>query len=410
VASLQEGVYYAPKERPGKFFGIFFMRAARDCDAARAGQRVAELWKLYKGLKQGRIPDLAPTAVPHEHDHMTVLIALGPNAFKLSGAKQPLPGGLGDDRLFASPRPTGGGPLLVGSGLQYASDVRANFATEEVCFQVIADTKLAVDRTIVETWKLLSDAADPHTGLPDLEPTTFYLGFQRPDHRSWIDFHDGLSNLHSEEREDAIAIKAGTEDEWCVGGTYLAFMRLAVDLPAWRRLSRSDQELLVGRDKLSGCPITEVGADGELRTDPACPVAGTQIWETPNDPKFSEPRGTGDATVAASHVQRANHHLPPASDPGSRRIFRQGYEFMEWKEGAPGFRAGLNFVSFQDTTERLIKMLTNEGWLGRVNFGGDAAHPLPGMEQLLSVYAGGVFLAPPQREGEAFPGASVFGV
>lgn len=54
---------------------------------------------------------------------------------------------------------------MAGSGLEYAADVRVNFATEEICIQVIADTKLAVDRTIVETWKRLSDSADRDMGV-----------------------------------------------------------------------------------------------------------------------------------------------------------------------------------------------------------------------------------------------------
>jgi len=270
--------------------------------------------------------------------------------------------------------------------------------------QVIAETKLAVDRAVVETWKTLADRAEP-----GLELTTFYLGNQRNDHRSWIDFHDGLSNLRSADREGVIAIGPGTDEGWAVGGTYLAFLRLAVDLPAWRRLGRTMQELAVGRDKLTGCPI--VSADGDaLRTDPACPVTGTQIWESANDVLFAEPPEVQDAVVRASHAQRANHHMRPASDSGSRRIFRQGYEFLEYAPIAPGFRAGLNFVSFQDTPGRLLKMLTAGGWLGGANFGGDEdSHPE--LASLLSVYGAGVYFVPPVAdEPESFPGARALGL
>jgi len=406
--TLQEGIFYAPGERPGKFFALIFLRAAPHCDGGRAAACLADLWQLYEGLKQGQIPDLTPVSVPVEEDDLRVLLGLGPGAFELSGVPRRKPDGLEDDRLFARPRDAGGGPLLAGSGLAYAADASAGLLEEEICVQVTAETKLAVDRTIVETWKLLSDRAGREGGSPDLEATTFYLGAQRSDRRSWIDFHDGLSNMRSEERERAIAIDARAGEEWCAGGTYLAFLRLAVDLPAWRRLSRREQELLVGRDKLSGCPIVSIGPDGEPLTDPGCPVTGTRIWETPNDPVFAEPPRTADPTVARSHVQRANHH-GEGSGSGGRRIFRQGYEFLEWTEGAPGFRAGLNFVSFQDTPERLTAMLTGESWLGRVNFGGDPDGQPAGMESMLSVYAAGLFLVPPRRDGEAFPGASALG-
>lgn len=406
---LQEGIYHAPGSRPGKFFALIFLRVTAGCDARAVGELLAELWQLYAGLAQGRVPDLDPAVVPHDEDNLKLLIGFGPKAFELPGIAVEKPHGLASERLFLSPRPSGGGPLLINAGLEYAPEVRANLATEEICVQVTGDTKLAVDRTIVETWKLLSDRADPQTGVAELETTTFYLGFQRPDRRSWIDFHDGLSNMRSAEREAAIAIDRGKEEPWCVGGTYLAFLRLALDLPAWRRLSRVEQELLVGRDKLSGCPLVSTEAGAPVAA-PGCPVTSTEIWEEPNDPQFAEPRGSADPAIAMSHVQRANHHVQPASDPGSRRIFRQGYEFLEWKEGAPGFRLGLNFVSFQDTTERLLGMLTLKDWLGGVNFGGDPERQPTGMASLLSIYAGAVFLVPPQRNGERFPGAAAFGL
>ncbi len=424
AAPLQEGIYHAAGHRPGRFLALLFLRVREGIDAPAAGAALAELWAMYEGLKAGRLRDLDGVSLPVDEDQMTVLLGLGRNAFGLAGMALARPHGLADEYLFRSATPAGGGPLLRGSGLSYAADVRANMATEAFCVQIIAETKLAVDRAVVETWKLLADAAEPALDL-----TTFYLGNQRNDRRSWIDFHDGLSNLRSEDRESVIAIGPGTDESWTVGGTYLAFLRLAVDLVGWRRLERRDQELAVGRDKLSGCPIVAVDSGspgaahelaqglsgnrqgpGDLRTDPGCPITGTQIWDSANDVPFAEPPAEvdGDA-VRASHVQRANHHIRPASDSGSRRIFRQGYEFLEWAETPPGFRAGLNFVSFQDTPGRIIKMLTAGGWLGDTNFGGDeAAHPE--LASLLTVYAAGVYFVAPVSDGEPFPGAAALGV
>jgi deferrochelatase/peroxidase EfeB len=406
MAALQEGIYYRRGQRPGRFFAILFLRAAPGSDGQEVGTCFAELWAMYQELKEGRIRDLDGVVLPHDHDQLSVLAGLGRNAFKLDGIGLEKPEGLGDQHLFRSPLPDGGGPLLIGSGLSYAPDARANLATEELCVQAIADTKLAVDRVIVETWKLLSDRVDPATGAAPLQLTTFYLGAQRSDHRSWIDFHDGLSNMRSEDREQAIAIEAGTDVDWAVGGTYLAFLRLAVDLPLWRTLDRTSQELVVGRDKLTGCPLT--GLEGETpKSDPGCPVGGTQIWEEANDESFSEPPSADDARIRQSHVQRANHHQEPPSDAGTRRIFRQGYEFLEWKDSSPGFRPGLNFVSFQDTPQRLLRMLTAEGWLGQVNFGGD---PDDEPKSLLTTYAAAIYFVPPLRDSELFPGARALGL
>jgi hypothetical protein len=83
--------------------------------------------------------------------------------------------------------------------------------------------------------------------------------------------------------------------------------------------------------------------------------------------EFREPPTVTDPVVALSHVQRANHHATAASDVGSLRIFRQGYGFLEPHGVAPGFRAGLNFASFQDTPDRVMRILRQSIWLDGTN-------------------------------------------
>jgi hypothetical protein len=408
VAQLQDGIYHKKGRRPGRCFAILFLRA-RETDARAVGECFADLWDMYQGLRRGEVSDLP--GQPVKPGDLTVLAGIGPNAFGLEGMARPLPAGLSDRARFLPPKAEGGGPLLRGAGLSYASDVRENPATEEFVVQAIADSELAVRRVVVETWKLLQDAADPETGAAPLEPRTFYLGFQRDDGRSWIDFHDGVSNLRSEEREGVIVIDPTnvTDQEWTFGGTYLAFMRMQVDLCVWRGLDRREQELLVGRDKLTGCPLVSLREDGTPVALVGCPVAGEPILATANDP-IAEPPPVSDTRLVQSHIQRANHHVVPSEDPSTRRVFRQGYEFLEWSASAPGFRAGLNFVSFQDTSIRLLSMLTQPGWLGGTNFGGDPETQPESLRRLLELYAAGVYLVAPQQDGERFPGAVAFGL
>jgi deferrochelatase/peroxidase EfeB len=183
-------------------------------------------------------------------------------------------------------------------------------------------------------------------------------------------------------------------------------MRLGVDLRAWRKLSQQQQELIVGRSKISGCPVTGVDGAGLPVALPACPFAGTHSVLEPGNDAFREAPANVDATALASHIQRANHHLGPIDRDVSRRIYRQGYEFLEPPQPGRAMVAGLNFVSFQDTLERLFFVLTRPGWLGSTNFGGTPGAGL--VDSLLSVYAAGVFLCPPVTAGEAYPGQSVF--
>lgn len=390
---FQEGLFHAPGMRPLACFTVLFLRGVRDASALDVGKSFGALWSRYQGLKAGRLPDLEPERVPN--GNLTVLVGYGLPAFKLPGARQ-APVELGTRAQFVPPRTSGGGTLFPASGLHYDPDVVINRAASDIAVQFIADTHLAVNRAVVETWKFLHDQGDESP----LMLAGFYSGFSREDGRSWIDFHDGLSNMKSSERASAMSIKPvqSEADAWTTGGTYMAFMRLAVDLAAWRGLDVNQQELLVGRAKHSGCPFQAVDAEGR-----GTPVTGCDADPTHDD--FREPpEGVGDPTLVLSHVQRANHHRRNPERDDSLRIYRQGYEFLEPLETAPGFRAGLNFVSFQDTPRRLARMLTQEGWLGSTNFGGEEGSHAG----LLRVRAAGIFLVPPIDPEEAFPGASIF--
>lgn len=408
AGKLQEGIYYAPKARPGKFFNILFLRAKQGFSTRQVGDSFLRLWKMYQELKRGNVNDLPGHTVPS--GDLTVLVGYGPNIFKLADIRRPLPSDLGSQNQFRSPLPTGGGPLLRNSGLLYADDIRINLATEEIAVQFIAETQLAVNRAVVETWKALQDIIDPETEAAPLLLTSFYMGFQRDDGRSWLDFHDGLSNIESEEREKVICIKPTPvpDEQWTEGGTYLAFLRLGIDLGVWRKLNCHQQEILVGRDKLSGCSLASIGQDGKPIIVTSCPITGTkEVSESANE-QFRETSNVSDQILLQSHVHRANKHSIPIDARNSLRIFRQGYEFLEPTESTPGLITGLNFVSFQDTPERLRRMLTQDGWLGRTNFGGNPENPLPGMNRFLTVRSAGVFLVPPVVEEEVFPGASIF--
>lgn len=404
---LQEGIYHEPGVRPGPAFGIVFLQLANEVPISRVGNAVKALWELYQGLKRGEVLDLPGQRVPH--GNLTCLLGYGVKVFDLTGVQRRAPAELQQFGRFRQPLTSGGGPLLLGSGQVYADDLRKNTATEILAFQFIADTQLAVNRAIVETWKLLHDQSQSSDGSV-LSVAGFFQGFQRDDHRSWIDFHDGISNLPSDRREEAIVVKetsAGNE-QWTVGGTYMVYIRTAVDLTVWRRLTRLQQEILVGRDKLSGCPLTSGDMTGTTSVA-GCPVIGTSGIHEPGNDAFFEPEEVqGPSLLRISHVQRVNHHRQDFDARDSLRIFRQGYEFLEQTESAPGFRVGLNFVSFQDTPERLFRILTQEGWLGRTNFGGDPALPLPGTDRLLTTRAAGVFFVPPVISGEVFPGSSIF--
>lgn len=236
-----------------------------------------------------------------------------------------------------------------------------------------------------------------------------YTGFGREDNRSWIDFFDGTSNLRSSERIDAIEIKERSqhsEDKWKEKGTYLCYMRLQVSIADWIKLTRDQQELLVGRDKLTGCALISDG-EGCIPVS-GCPVVGTHNVGNPGNREFiSAPRPPFNRDLSNSHIHRVNQGRATPADPESRLIYRQGYEFFEGVNESGKPILGLNFVSFQDTPERILGMLKLPGWLGGVNFGGDENEQLPGMSNLIRAHSAGFFIVPPKDENE-LPGKSLF--
>ncbi|MFC5471212.1 Dyp-type peroxidase domain-containing protein [Cohnella suwonensis] len=405
MPNLQEGIYYASGMKPGKFFAVLFLSTVKGTNAVKAGEALGRLWKLYENLKKGIVPDLSGETVPD--GSMTVMAGYGPKAFELAGCRRSIPSALRSFGRFAAPLSKGGGPILQGSGLSFRHRTSRNAGDEPFVFQFIADTPLAVHRAVVETWKLLEDWKR-QKGHSTLKMGRCYSGFQRDDRRSWIDFHDGISNMKSEQRYDAIAVKpAGySEEQWTEGGTYMTFMRIHTDLSKWRKLSRQQQEIIIGRAKLSGYPLVAVDPSGNPIVQAGCPFTSKRITDPGQQAYFEPPNVSDSSAMRHSHVQLANHHLQPISDPSSLRIYRQGYEFFDEVTAPPYFEVGLNFVSFQDTPERVFKLLTQGSWLGGTNLGGDPAQAIPGSESLLSVEAAGSYLVPPLRADEVFPGST----
>ncbi|PSB04495.1 Dyp-type peroxidase [Merismopedia glauca] len=408
MPKLQEGIYYDRGQKPAQCFSIIFLRAQTDATAPQVAELFGKLWQTYQDLKRGVVADLPGVELPPSG--LTVLVGYGPKAFSLPQANRTLPQALQARNQFRSSLQGGGNPILVGSQLRYLQGLSKNLATEEIAVQFIGDTPLSVNRPILETWKILQDNTDPATGTATLSLSGIFTGFNREDGRSWIDFHDGISNLKSgNPRLQVVEIKPQTAggDDWTIGGTYLTFLRLQVDLPVWRKLSRLDQELLVGRDKLTGCPITSLNPAGNPISETGCPFVGTKDILASGNEDFREPPQAVSDQIKQSHVQRANQlKSGNLSDPDSLRIFRQGYEFLE--TSANGWSFGLNFVSFQDTPARVIQMLSRTSWLKDVNFGGDPNTQPPGTSGLLSVEAAGIYLVPPVVETEKFPGESIF--
>jgi deferrochelatase/peroxidase EfeB len=187
-------------------------------------------------------------------------------------------------------------------------------------------------------------------------------------------------------------------------------MRIPLNLEKWEDSSVSLQEITIGRDKLSGCPLIRVDKNKKPIKDSRCPVPGTtEIIERGNEYfRDHPPYGTthADNILQQSHTGATRPiNRVPLWDKKSLRIFRQGFEFLIASKEPPGFVAGLNFVSFQNTPERLFRALTYRYMIAQRTAN---LVSTPTLEQFMSVLVAGVFFVPPATKNEPFPGAQIF--
>lgn len=400
VDRLQDGVYFRSKQGPPQCFRLLLLNVTDGVDGTQVRLALEQVLRMLESLRRGRLHDLvgtdtAETQVTAESfDGLDVLVGFGRRLFDGNAHDPPVARVPRPDGLVYLPRDADAFPALAwGAGIPAGNAGEADFA-----LQLTGPTEAAVNRAAVEVWKLAVDKDLP------LEPAASYSGFQRPDGRGWLEFHDGVSNMVSSQRLEAISAQG--DPEWMAGGTFMAFLRLAVDLKAWRALSRAQQELVIGRDKMSGAPLVGVRREpgGE-----AAPIAAPST-DKPTDrahADYADPPQTTDPLLEVSHTHRANQNRASPFAPAAMRIFRQGYDFLDGI-GPNGPILGLNFVSFQRDLGSLQHLLHLPGWLGDVNFGG-RRDPQPGdppSPQMITVLSGGFYAVPPLDN--PFPGAEVF--
>ena len=103
----------------------------------------------------------------------------------------------------------------------------------------------------------------------------------------WLGFHDGVSNIRSTERLKQIQINKknlNPVDYWTANGTYMAFLRITVDLTIWESIPIRDQERIVGRQKRYRCPLVRINERGNNVFAEGCPIRGTsEINERGNE-------------------------------------------------------------------------------------------------------------------------------
>lgn len=396
---IQEGIRFRRGERPSPCWRLVLLDVVPGATPPDVRGAIAAIARMLGALRAGEVPELRgqPAAGVKDtaklFDGLAALVGYGRSLFDPARHDPPLTSRARPEFLAYLPARGDAFPAIPWVGGERPR------GEADVALQLTGATAAAVNRAAVEVWKLIEDHALP------LAPVASFDGFGRPDGRGWLEFHDGVTNMASSQRLAALAAPA--DPRWMGGGTYMAFLRLRVDLRVWRALGRGDQELVVGRDKLTGSPLVAVRRDARGR---ACPVAAPPLPRRPTDAQRADrldPPQTGDALLEASHVHRANQSRASPDAPGALRIFRQGYDFLD-AIGPDGPELGLNFVSFQSDLQTLQHLMHLPGWLADVNFGGPAATGPgdPASPSLIGLIAGGLYAVPPRAR--PFAGARLF--
>ncbi len=430
MRSLQDGIYYAKGSRPGQSMSIIFLRGNRTSSILEIGETIERIWQTCTSLKEGILKDFTEYQISHpkSYNDLTILVGYGPKVFDLQGSFKKKPKLFDEGLRFAEAR-KGGSQVFTGSDLLYDEDISENHTIhDDIVIQFIASNSFITSQCVVEVWHELSEAKNEK----NMSMTRFYNGFRRSDDRNWLGFHDGLSNIKSEERKDVIAINQSqvtSEDNWVIDGTFMAFIRMYVDLVKWWKVSRNEQEIMVGRDKLTGCPITGINETTKKNiVIRGCPIPGTkEVTEKGNEmfrnhPHYGSqllPPGVSDKELKSSHVSEMGKFTKENYGQNGKnslyKIFRQGYEFLENTEIYPGLRAGLNFISFQDNPKRLFNVLTNIHTLdaNKYTTSQNMENSTKNSTKLrfnsyFKVGTAGIFFVPPKITGERFPGSNIF--
>ncbi|MCZ4498869.1 MAG: peroxidase [Marmoricola sp.] len=155
--------------------------------------------------------------------------------------------------------------------------------------------------------------------------------------RNLMGFKDGTANLKAEDSANIEKfVWVGDDDDpgaaWLAGGSYLVARRIKITIEPWDRTSLREQEMLIGRERAHGAPLS----------------GGTEFSEL--DLKI---QGRDGPLIAMdAHVRLAH----PSQNNGTK-LLRRGYNFTDGTDALGRLDAGLFFIAFvRDPAQHYIPM------------------------------------------------------
>lgn len=149
--------------------------------------------------------------------------------------------------------------------------------------------------------------------------------------RNLFGFKDGTANLKAEDTKAVDRfVWVGESDgpDWLVGGSYLVARKIDMRIEIWDREPLEGQEVIIGRAKGSGGPLS--GGDETAPVD--------------LDAKGADGRPAID--------MKAHVRLAHPDHNGGAQILRRGFNFVDGSNGLGQLSAGLFFLSYQRDPEQ----------------------------------------------------------
>jgi deferrochelatase/peroxidase EfeB len=268
-------------------------------------------------------PDDTGEAFGHLPSRLTITFGIGPSLFELGGEDR---FGLADRR----PAPLRQLPPLP------AEVIDAAISGGDLCVQACSDDPQVAFHAVRNLARIGRGAAVMRWAQLGFGRTSTTTRAQDTP-RNLMGLKDGTNNIRAEDGEALERfVWAGSEaPPWLRGGTYLVARRIRMLIEVWDRAPLADQELTIGRAKLSGAPLT-----------------GSDEFDTPD----LKARRDGEPVIPRdAHIRLA---APEAV--GGTRLLRRGYSFTDGFDEVTGqLDAGLFFISFQRSPVQFAEVQRN---------------------------------------------------
>jgi porphyrinogen peroxidase len=257
--------------------------------------------------------------------------------FRVPGGGLDVVAGIGSsvwDRLYSGPRPAELRPFKELRGLKH----RAVSTSGDLLFHIRAHQ---MDLCFELASQVMDRISDVVTVVEEVH------GFKYFEVRDLLGFVDGTENPVGPDASAAVSV--GAEDPLFAGSSYVVVQKYLHDLDAWNALSVQDQELVIGRTKLSNVefPDDVKPSNSHVALNTIVAPDGTQMQVLRDNMPFGslENREFGTYYIAYSSSPRVSEemleHMFIGDPPGN---YDRILDFSKAVSGAQFFVPTIDFL------------------------------------------------------------------